>query len=658
MKNLYPHLLSPLKVGPLTYRNRVVSAPRGGIWNEDPDCADADPEQLTDADLKCGGGVAAYCIGETAVSPSGARGANEFYGFADRSEEHVRRYRQYAEHIHSHGAAALVELSHMGLFKPESTPDAPALGPSDGVNDAGVPYRGMTEEDIARTCQDFADAAFFMRQAGYDGVCVHCGHGWLLHQFLSARWNCRTDRFGGSLENRARLSVMVLDAIRERCGADFLLECRVSGDEHLPDGYGIRSMQDYCAILAKHCDLIQVSAGLYEKPMETGMMSTLYDPHGCNVEAASAIKKAVSVPVAVVGGITDPGDAERWIAEGKCDLVVLCRQLMADPDFVAKAAAGRGGQVRRCLRCMRCYPGPYEEAFAELNGEFPEGCSVNPYLLHYDLAGAPLAAHPKKVLVVGGGVAGMQAAITACDRGHRVTLAEKSPVLGGILNFAKDDRDKYDLKALADSMASEIADRDIRVLLNCPASPELMKGFDNVICAVGSSPLLPPIPGLESAIPAMAAYRPDAAVGSSVVMLGGGLVGCETAVHLAKQGIKVTIVEMRGELAPDAYRLHKHKLRQLIAESPLISVLLEAKCLRVTSGGAVVERAGKSETLTADAVVAALGMKANPTSELERMAKDAGAEFCAVGDCVKARKIYDAVEEGFLAAFRLGQDET
>ena len=172
--NYFPRLLSPLQVGAHTYKNRVVSAPRGGIWNEDPECDDADPEQLADADAKCAGGVAVYCVGETPVNPSGGRGANEFYGFDDRSEKHTRRYRQYAEHIHRHGALALVELSHMGMHKPESTPDAPAYGPMDGVNAAGVTVTAMTEEVIARTCADFAKAASFLKAAGYDGVCVHC----------------------------------------------------------------------------------------------------------------------------------------------------------------------------------------------------------------------------------------------------------------------------------------------------------------------------------------------------------------------------------------------------------------------------------------------------------------------------------------------------
>ena len=649
----YPNLLSPITIGTRQYRNRVVSAPRGGVWHDDPERIGTDPEQLVDADHKCAGGVAVYCIGETPVSLSACRGANEFYNFDDLSDEHTLCYRQYAEHIHRHGALAMVELCHMGRFKPEETPDAPACGPMDCVNDDGVLVRGMTAQDIADTCADFAKAAKFMQFCGFDGVTIHCGHGWLPHQFLSERWNQRTDGYGGSVEDRSRFTVELLDAVRSACGADFILECRVTGDEHLPDGYTRDVIQGYCRTIAPHCDLIQVSAGVYYKPMETRMMSTLYDTHGCNVEAAAAIKAAVDIPVAVVGGINDPADAERWIQEGKCDLVVLCRQLQADPEWVNKAAQGRAKEIRKCLRCMRCYPGPFEEAWAELNGQFPEGCSVNPYLLHYEDWPVKKADVSRKLLVIGGGVGGMQAAITAADRGHIVTLIEKTDQLGGILNFAKDDADKYDLKALADSMAAEVATRNVEVRLNAQVTTEEMKQYDVVICAVGSSPLTSPIPGLADCLPALKAYAPDAPIGKSVILLGGGLVGCETAVHLAKSGHSVTIVEMRDELAPDAYRLHKHKLRQIIAASEKIRVLTGTKCLSIDGDRVTVENTNGRSELQADTVIAALGMRANPTDELEAMAQEAGIPIKCIGDCVRARKIYDAIEEGWQAAMEL-----
>ena len=298
----YSHLLAPIRIAGHTYRSRVVSAPRGGIWNEDPECHDADPEQLAEIDLRAGGGQAAFLVGETPVTAAGGRGANEFYGFDDQSEEHTRRYRQFAQRIHDNGALALVELCHVGQAKSEIEGEEQPIGPMELTNGDGVFIRAMTEEDVEQLCADFVKAARFCQEAGFDGVCLHCGHGWLFHQFLSPRTNQRIDRFGGSLENRSRLSVMVLQALREACGREFILECRVSGSEHVPGGYSLEDICGYCRYLSQYADLIHVSAGLYQDPSGTWQESTLYEPHGCNADVAAAIRAVVDIPVAVVGG--------------------------------------------------------------------------------------------------------------------------------------------------------------------------------------------------------------------------------------------------------------------------------------------------------------------------------------------------------------------
>ena len=649
----YPNLLSPLKVGSHTYRCRVVSSPRGGIWDEIPGCHDADPEQIAEIDLRAGGGQAAFIVGETPVTAAGGRGANEFYGFDDRSEEHTRRYRQFAERIHSHGALALVELCHVGQAKSEIEGDEQPIGPMELTNDDGVYIRAITEEDVTELCADFVKAARFCQDAGFDGVCLHCGHGWLFHQFLSLRTNRRTDRFGGSLENRSRLTVMVLKALREACGPDFILECRVSGSEHVADGYSVEEICGYCKYLSQYADLIHVSAGLYQDPSGTWQESTLYEPHGCNVEVAAAIKAAVDIPVAVVGGINSPEQAEQLIADGKCDLVVLCRQLTADPYFTRKTREGRAGEIRRCLRCMRCFPGPFEEAWEELGGVFPEGCSINPCADHPERWNVEPAEKVKTVLIAGGGVAGLQAAVTARQRGHRVVLLEKTGRLGGILNFSVHDGDKNDLEGFARTMENQARSAGVEIRLNTELTAEVLAEVrpDEVILAIGSHPLMPPIPGLdgENVLQAMDAYSPEAFVGDTVVVLGGGLVGCETAVHLWKKGKTVKLVEMRDELAPDAYRLHKHRLRALVAEG--VETHLSTRCLEVTAEGVRAAGPDGAELFLAGAtVVAALGMQANDTSVLETLVSAADIPCHKIGDCVKARKIYDAIEEGYTVA--------
>ncbi len=652
MAKQFEMLLSPIQIGRQSYKNRIIRAPKGPVMVM-PD-GNVHPMQLADAANRCDGGVAEFCIGETAVSPASARNAEDFYGFQDLSPEHTKPYVDYCNIIHEHDAKAMIELCHTGRYKPEPSEENPGYGPMDCINETGGHIKAMTKEIIQETVEDFAVAAVFMKHCGFDGVCLHAGHGWLPHQFLSTRWNQRTDEFGGSLENRSRLSCMILEAIRKACGKEFILEVRLSGQENVEDGYDFDTIVGYAKQIEPYIDMIHVSAGIYNKPMETKMMSTLYDLHGCNVEAAAAIKKAVSIPVAVVGGINDPAAAENWIRDGKCDLIVMCRALDADFDWIKKASEGKAGEIRKCIRCMRCFPGPHEEAMAELHGEFPEGCSINPYSKHGDLTHAGDAKEKKKLLVIGGGVAGMQAAITAADRGHQVTLMEKSGELGGILNFAQNDRDKYDLKGLADSMAEEVRNRAILVEYNKEVEEKDLSGYDHVILAIGSSPLCPPIPGIENCIQAMEAYQPQAELGDSVIILGGGLVGSETAIHLAKQGRQVTIVEMRSELAPDAYRLHKHKVRQLIAGMEQIMTYLDTKCLSIDDRKVSVETAdGQRMEQEADSIINALGMKANPTEKLKEMLEKAGISYKEIGDCRKARKIFDAVEEGFMAAMEL-----
>lgn len=339
----YSHLLAPIRIAGHTYRSRVVSAPRGGIWNEDPECHDADPEQLAEIDLRAGGGQAAFLVGETPVTAAGGRGANEFYGFDDQSEEHTRRYRQFAQRIHDNGALALVELCHVGQAKSEIEGEEQPIGPMELTNGDGVFIRAMTEEDVEQLCADFVKAARFCQEAGFDGVCLHCGHGWLFHQFLSPRTNQRIDRFGGSLENRSRLSVMVLQALREACGREFILECRVSGSEHVPGGYSLEDICGYCRYLSQYADLIHVSAGLYQDPSGTWQESTLYEPHGCNADVAAAIRAAVDIPVAVVGGHQLAGAGRRTDRPGQVRPGGAVPAADGGPLFHPEGPGGSGG---------------------------------------------------------------------------------------------------------------------------------------------------------------------------------------------------------------------------------------------------------------------------------------------------------------------------
>lgn len=655
---------TPLTIRGKVWKNRFVVSPMIGMEVENGALR---AEALVQLRFYAQGDPAEYIVGETEVSPAAYRGPAHL-AFDFHNEVSQAGMRNYARIVKDElGALAVVELCHAGESK-NAGMGTPIYGPMGYIRASdGAEIIGMTEDDIAATVADFVYAAKTCKDCGFDGVVIHGGHGWLFHQFFSPATNRRTDRFGGSLENRLRFLLMTLDAVREACGEDFIIECRISGAENNGhDSYALDELVEATKLLQHHCDIIHVSAGMYRDPAETHMMSTIYDAHGCNVPYANAVKAAVNVPVSVVGGINSPALCEDIITSSAADLIVMCRQWVADPDFLHKWQAGHSDEIRGCIRCMRCFPGPFESIEHELQAAMAAGkpyrpfeemhsCSVNPNYANGSLTSQPPVKAKKRVLVVGGGCAGMQVATTAAQRGHTVLLVEQTARLGGILNFAREDVNKRDLYLLAQAMEAELRRTGAEVRLNTPFSPTLLDEFkpDAVIAALGSSPAMPPIPGLENPIvvQAMELYRADAKIAKQVVVLGGGTVGCETAIHLAQRGAVVTLVEMTDTLCADAYRLHGIKLRNTLAALG-VTTLTNTTCRSVTNTGVMVTDAeGTEHPLSAEQVVNALGMKANSCAELEAACK--GVQYTAIGDCVRARNIACALDEGFKAAVAL-----
>ena len=666
----YENFLSPLTIRGKTWKNRSVAAPMGG--------AEIENGHLTEhgryfIDFYTQGELAEYTLGETDISFLGSRAIKERY--VELRDPLVQQgLRETAERIHMHDVIATVELCHCGATK-ITGPDSPVYGPSEYLRESdGVHVHGMTEAEILTAVSEFAEAAVIVQRCGFDGVVLHAGHEWLPHQFMSARTNHRTDRFGGSVENRARFLVLVMDAVRAACGEDFIITIRISGSENEPDpGYTLEECCEMCSIYARHCDIIHVSAGRYYNPVETRMISSMFQPHGCNVDAAAEIRKHVDIPVAVVGGFNDPEMCEEVIASGKADLIVMGRQRLADPQFVAKCISGKEQEIRPCYRCMRCFPGPAEHVMGEFtasgraSAEDPLAalellleqlthCSVNPEYKYGPATDWPAAAGSKRVLVAGGGPAGMQAAITAAKRGHQVLLAEKTGRLGGILNFAEHDPVKYDLYRLVQSMEKELRSAGVEVRLSTEVSEALLQSWqpDAVIAALGSAVGDRGLPGMTGAnvVTAIDAYSTAWQPGERVVVLGGGQTGCETALHLLSAGCSVTLVSKYDVLCRDAYRLHGIKVRRMLQEQQC-RVQYCAVCTAVNAQGAVIQdtRSGAVSQLQADRVVNALGMKSVDCASLRSLC--AGLDYHEIGDCVRPRTICDALEEGYLAAVRL-----
>ena len=656
----FPHLFSPLKLNEkYTLKNRIVCAPMAfGLIALDPEAADKSFRKLESV---ARGGDACVAVGEIDVNfrdavriPLPPVDFTELDGYA------AQRVGEYARRIKKHGAVALAELCHPGAEKMPFGPEQEAIGPNDEVRPNGVHVRAMTEADMVRIGDDFVTCCRFLEAAGFDGTIIHGGHGFLFTQFLSPSYNKRTDEYGGSLENRARFPKYLLQRMREAMGPDFIIELRITGDDGYEGGVTPEETGMFARMLEGVVDAVQVSAGIYYDAIVTHQFSSMYVPHGCNRSISKIVKQYTSLPVGVVGGINDPAQMEEIIANGEADYIALGRQSLADPELANKAMRGEADTIRHCLRCFKCFPGSPEEGYTDLPFTSVElskhvgACTVNPLAnLPFDPYELPDAEASKKVLIVGGGVAGMEAAIRACDRGHRVTLAEKSDRLGGMLFFTDVDADKPDLKYFKDLLIREVERREIEVHLHTEVDAAFIKAAkpEHIILATGAEPVTPPIPGIENAVQSLEVYRGNAVPGKRVVMVGGGLVGAEQGLFLAKTGHEVTVVELLPRVANEAYGMYREALAREM-EKEHMTLLENTKCLEIgKSFVKVLCPDGQEKTIECDTVLHALGLR--PVS-VETLKAAAGDIPCVViGDAVKPGKVDQATRGAYLAAIEI-----
>jgi 2,4-dienoyl-CoA reductase-like NADH-dependent reductase (Old Yellow Enzyme family)/NADPH-dependent 2,4-dienoyl-CoA reductase/sulfur reductase-like enzyme len=650
MHGTFPHLFSPFKVGTHTYKNRIVAAPiYCGTFGTIPFLSSVLFQAIEE---RSKGGCAQVTVGETPVDFEYAnREPFEPIDYTDFDGPSFESFKKAADMIKGGGAVAVVELSHCGESKLLIPGLKNPIGPMGYVREDGAEVKAMDEALMHAVSDNFVTSAKFMRKAGFDGVMIHAGHGWLLNQFLSSRTNARTDEYGGSMENRARFPIHVIRSVREALDKEFIIEVRVSGDERTENGMEVKEVAHFCRLIQGFTDIIHVSVGLYRDPILSGQFSSVFHPHGLNAGLSHVIKSAVSIPVTVVGGIHSPELAEQLIAEGKCDLIALCRQLTADPAFANKAESGKEDDIAPCIRCYKCFPGPLEGVINDLSTLF--GCAVNPEAFYFDeqvLNSAPGGS--RNVLVVGGGVAGMEAAIVAADRGHRVTLVEKSDTLGGLLKFADTDAYKEDLRRFKDVLVRRVKKRNIEVILGKECTPADVHSFGAVILAIGSSPIVPPITGIEHAMVATEVYDDASKVGPKVIVVGGGLVGCEVGLHLAKNGRDVTVIEMLDEVARDSYKMHRIGLIDEMGK--MLTCRTGLTCTVVTPQGVTaVSKGNGEEFLPADTVIYAVGRTANREAAEKLRAAATDVPVYEIGDCVCAAKVYDAVRQGFIAAMSI-----
>lgn len=648
-KEKYPHLFSPIRIGNIRLKNRIIAAPTSPsmITTE----GHFTPEMIAYLEEKAKGGVAVVTYGESIVHSSTGKSHNkqlqlDSFGVKQGMAEAARA-------IHNAGAYANIQLSHGGkyggLVSVGGDQDGceVAYGPSHEVTPAGE-VQEMPRELIFEIIDSYRKGAKLCKDCGFDMVQVHAAHGWLFSQFLSPVMNQRTDEFGGSLENRARFLMMALDAVREGVGPRFPIEIRISGDDLTEIGLGMEDCVKVAQMVENKVDLYNVSCGNHEDPdMFCRTHPSAFYKRGVNVYLAAEIKKHVSKPVACVGSLNDPAQMEEIIATGQADIVEIGRALLADPYLAKKALEGNADDITPCLRCYEC--------FGETSKSETVKCTVNP-TMGQQLLEKNRTAEPervKKVLIAGGGPAGMEAAITAANRGHDVTLVEKSDKLGGNLYPAGAPYFKEDIIKLCKVMVKRVEEAGVKVVLNTEVTPEYVESFnpDALFVAIGSNELRPPIKGMDlpHVIMAIDAELHPEKLGRKVAIMGGGLVGGEAAVSFHHEGKECAIIEMKSKVAEEVNSFYRGGLMPEIEKSATCYVNTKVK--EIIPTGVLCEKDGEEFIVEADSVVCALGFRA-PYDKVDALC-DKVDEYYIIGDCKNVGQIYHATNEAYYAAMRL-----
>ncbi len=562
-------------------------------------------------------------------------------GIGIYKDEFIPGLREFADLMHKCGAKVAIQISALGIL-PKEDGKLELVGPSDVTVErhpnAPKP-RPLTIGEISQVVKSYGDAAQRAREAGFDAVEVNAIAGTsLISHFLSGHTNKRTDIYGGDIEKRARLLLGCIENIKERVGRDYPLLCRVSGADFMDGGNTLEDTKIVAPMIERAgIHAINVSTGWHESPVPFIQMSV---PQANWIYLAEEVKKVVNIPI--IGGtrISDPHLAEQILVDGKVDFIYLARALIADPEWPNKAREGRFDEIRQCTACCTCF-----DRAMERDGIT---CAVNTRAGREAEYNIVPTKQPKKVFIIGGGPAGMEAARVAAMRGHHVTLADNKDQLGGQLLVAIIPPHKEELGNLTKYLSRQMDKLGVNVRLGEEANGKAITNAepDVVIIATGATPIIPDIPGAKgkNVILATDVLKGHREVSQNVLIVGGGMVGCETAEFLAVSGKKVTILEMLGRIGADIERANRWVIMGRLRS---LGVRMErnAKVEEITESGVRVIRDGKAEFLEGDRVVLAVGMESN--RKLAQELEGKVAELHVVGDSAKPGKIAQAIESGF-----------
>lgn len=632
-----PLFSTPVSIHGMQVANRFVMAPMS-VRYAAPN-GEVTEKLISYYEARAAGGAGLIIVEASCVELAGKNGPN---GLAVYDDSHISGLSKLVRRVKKHGTKIALQLVHRGRCASSLVTGQPVKLVS--YVPGFCPESGcvMQESEIESVIDSYGAAARRAREAGFDAVELHGAHGYLINQFLSPLTNRRTDNYGGTPEKRMHFALRVLERVKAFAGEDFPVIFRMDSLEGYPGGLTIEDTMPIAkALVDAGVDALHVSAGIYESGLD---VPSAYTPRAWNVDNAAAVRKAVDarVPVIAVGRICTPEVAENVLEEHKADMIALGREMLADPQFVNKALSGRSAEI---IPCIACNEGCIGRTAKNLEAQ----CALNPSTGMEHLAvSAPASPVDESVWVIGGGPAGMEAALTAARLGRKVTLWEKNPELGGLLNLADNPPDKQELSRIVSSYAARLAacGVDVRTGVEVTADDVIKAAPDHVFVATGSVPVMPrfcaSIPG---AVPAEEVLSAPSFNFSNALVLGGGLIGCETAHLLAENGVHVTILEMKPELASDMQARARTILLQKLKELG-VTVMTEREVVGPGENGSILirNRFGGQETLTGfDKVVVAVGYR--PRQNLSADLAAGGVTFHDMGDCRKVGKIMDAVHQ-------------